>query len=48
MSNGSFTQQQIDSFKQTGSQGGTVSTTGMSSSDKQVVDNAVLNGRKGK
>ncbi|MEM7544174.1 MAG: hypothetical protein AAF367_01435 [Pseudomonadota bacterium] len=44
----SFNQQQIDQMKQIGAQGGNVSTSGMSSHDKQIVDKAVLDGRNGK
>lgn len=48
MSNGSYTQKQIDTFKQIGAQGGTVSTTGLNHQDKAAIDAAVNQGRQGK
>lgn len=48
MSNGSFSQTQIDNMKRIGESGGSVNTNGMTHTDKQIADKAVIDGRKSK
>ncbi|MEP1964468.1 hypothetical protein [Tateyamaria sp.] len=43
----SLSQQQLQQAKQIGAQGGTVNTNGMHYTDKNAVNNAVNQGRKG-